>query len=135
MRDDTVRMKIAEDYKNMDINIDGLDLSFYSYCNKNYRRINRSMMPDFFFLPFYYISRGKYSPRFFFTRRFLPLDADFRITTPADRSRRHHIPVVTIAGICVQRQYIVAVNVADDRRQHYGKNPRSDFSRRSNDDN
>lgn len=73
-------------------------------------------------------------PFFFFTKWFLPLNADFRITTSADRSRRHHIPVVTIAGICVQRQYVVAVNVADDRWQHYGKNPRLYFSRCSNDD-
>lgn len=56
---------------------------------------------------------------FFFFLFFLPFNADFCIAASVDRACRH-IPVVTVAGICVQRQYVVAVDVTDDRRQHSG---------------
>lgn len=82
---------------------------------------------------FYCMYREKYiSPRSFrsFYKRDLPLNANFRITASVDSSCCHHISAVVIARIRVQCQYVAAVNVADDRRQHYGKNPpRSHVSR------
>lgn len=52
----------------------------------------------------------------------LPLHSDLRVTTTADRSRlRRRVPAVAVARIRVQRQYVAAVDVADDRRQHRGE--------------
>lgn len=72
----------------------------------------------------------------------LPLHSDLRVTATADRSRlRRRVPAVAVARIRVQRQYVAAVDVADDRRQHCGcgistcsRLPGALLSRRSRDD-
>lgn len=123
-----------------------LCLRIYAVCltrkRKNYNNMNRIdiltintlfAISKFFLASIIYICTARnvtllthFLP--YLEKKCLPLNANFRITASADCSRCHHVSAVAIARI-VQCQYVAAVNVADDRRQHYGKNPRSDFSR------